>query len=619
MSSAIVGIDLGTTNSEVAGFRDDKVQIFGRGASQMLPSCVGLSNGSELLVGQAARNQQLLHPDRTIRSIKRKMGTHEVIRLGDKTYSPPDISALILRELADWARTALGRDVDRAVITVPAYFSDAQRQATREAGALAGLEVVRLINEPTAASLAYGYGEKSNRTVMVYDLGGGTFDVSIVEIQDQVTHVLASHGNNHLGGDDFDELLVKHLVSVFRDQHQVDLAEPEHRGAYVRVCTAAEEAKKQLSFEPATTVREESLAHKGGKPRHMQIEISRDEYEDLIRPLIESTLDSVSKALADAGKQPADVDAVLLVGGSTRSPLVRDVLARHMGTAPHLDVHPDLCVALGAGLLASRIEGHDVEKVLVDVCPYSFGVSYMDERGGVPYPYCYKSIIERNTPLPVTRTERFQTVVPEQTEVQVNVFQGENPDALNNTLVGDFRVKGLTPTDDLNEVLCRMKLDLDGILEVSAIEKRTGLSKQVSIDDALNGRTKAQIESGRRRLEALFATRSDEEIETDDDVELPPGSVLEARSKVVETQEQDEEDGPGEPRRLNPQLVDAIEEGRTLVSRCRQLIDDLHDDYRVEAADLNERVEDAINACAFDALNGANEALKEFLFFVEGR
>ena len=620
MSDMIVGIDLGTTNSEVAAFLDDRVSILGHGGQQMLPSCVGVSPAGELLIGQAARNQHMLYPDRTVRSIKRKMGTHEPIRLADRTYTPPDISALILRQLVRWAEQSLGTEVGKAVITVPAYFSDAQRQATREAGALAGLEVMRLINEPTAASLAYGYGGEDGRTVMVYDLGGGTFDVSIVEIQDQVTQVLASHGNNQLGGDDFDQLLVAHLVAAFKGRHGVDLTEAEHRGALVRVAGAAEAAKKRLSFEPCATVREEALVQVDGKPLHLELEVARETYEAMIRPLVETTLESVSKALLDAGRGPGDIDLVLLVGGSSRTPLVRAVLEQRMGRRPRQDVHPDLCVALGAGLMATRLAGRAVEKVLVDISPYSFGVSYLGERDGVPYAYCYEAIIERNTPLPVTRTQRYCTASPYQREVEMNIFQGDNSDALQNTLVGEFTVEGLTPEAGPNEVDCRMKLDLDGILEVTAIEKKTALSRKVSIADALKPKTDAQLAEARRRLEALFASRGEDDADLEDDDGEPmaidgsaialgadDGPAPEAASATTATAQ------------AEPEARPALAEGRALVERCRGILDRLHADDRVEAVDMNEAVETAIANGDAEALAQANDALREFLFFVEGR
>src|ERR1035437_4640880 len=390
LGDLIVGIDLGTTNSEIAAFVDGRVTILGSGNKNMLPSVVGLSPLGDLLLGEAARNQLVLYPDRTVRSIKRKIGSDETVKLGDRQFTPPEISALILRELASWASRQLGRPVQKAVITVPAYFSDAQRQATREAATLAGLEAVRILNEPTAASLAYGEG--SRHTAMVYDLGGGTFDVSIVALEGDITEVLASHGNNHLGGDDFNDLLAEYLLSAFQSKHGIDLRN-QHPVARAHLWWAAEEAKRRLSFEPETTVREEALVTVNGKPLHLELEITRERYESMIRPLLEQTLESVSKALADAGKSPSHLDAILLVGGSTRTPLIGQMLTESTGLTPREDIHPDLCVALGAGVLASRLGGHAVDRVLVDVSPYSFGVSYLGERGGIPYPHCYKPIL----------------------------------------------------------------------------------------------------------------------------------------------------------------------------------------------------------------------------------
>ncbi len=299
MSDLIVGIDLGTTNSEVAAFVDGQVRVLGPADQRILPSCVGFSASGELLVGEPARNQQALYPERTVRSIKRRMGSPETVMLGGRSFTPPEISALILRELAEWARASLGELPQKAVITVPAYFSDAQRSATREAGALAGLEVVRILNEPTAASLAYGYGDGSRHTALIYDLGGGTFDVSVVTVEGDITEVLASHGNNRLGGDDFDDLLAERLVEEFQKQHGIDLRKG-HPAAKARLWWAAEEAKKKLSLEPYVTIREEALIERSGKPLHLEMEISRHEYEEMIRPLVESTLDSVSKALQDS-------------------------------------------------------------------------------------------------------------------------------------------------------------------------------------------------------------------------------------------------------------------------------------------------------------------------------
>ncbi|MGB7761417.1 MAG: Hsp70 family protein [Bryobacteraceae bacterium] len=595
----VVGIDLGTTNSEIAAFVDGKVRVLGPEPG-MLPSCVGITPAGDLLVGQEARRQQLLYPERTVRSIKRKMGTAETVSLGDRKFTPQEISAFILRELAAWARRDLGRPVEKAVITVPAYFSDAQRNATREAGALAGLEVVRILNEPTAASLAHGFGDGRRRTVMVYDLGGGTFDVSIVTIEGEVTEVLASHGNNHLGGDDFNDLLYATLAGDFEKRHGLSLKdEPTAR---TRLWWAAEEAKKKLSYEPYARVREENLVLRDGTPLHLDAEISRTDYEWSIRPLMDSTLDSVSKALEDARLTVRQIDSVVLVGGSTRTPLVVRLLQERTGLEPLQDVHPDLCVALGAGVLASRLGGHDVDRVLVDVSPYSFGPSYLGMRGGVPYPHCYHPIVHRNTPLPVTRTESYYTAHTGQTEVEIEIFQGDDEDALKNVPVGHFQIDGLRAGDTPAEVLCRMHLDLDGILHVTAIEKETGKSKHITIRNAFAAKSPEEIASARKRLESLWASREmdfeDEPADDDviDDVETEAVKAIAAPLEF-----------PGRA------------EAERLLERSRAILGRIHADDVEEAVALNERIETALAEGDAGELAQAVTALRELLFFLEAQ
>ena len=615
MSELIVGIDLGTTNSEIAAFFDGKPQVIGEGGQFMLPSCVGISPAGELLIGEAARNQMLLYPERTVRSVKRLMGTSQPIVLGDKSFTPPEVSALILRELARWAQARLGEPIKKAVITVPAYFSDAQRSATREAGELAGLEVVRIVNEPTAASLAYGLDSKERRTVMVYDLGGGTLDVSIVRIEGEVTEVLASHGDNQLGGDDFDQKLVDHILDGFRQQHNVDLRE-KYPAAYARVWWAAEAAKKQLSYEPYTHIREESLVQVDGRPLHLNVEISRQEYEGLIRPLVEKTLESVSKALADASLSPSALDAILLVGGSTRTPLVVRMLEELSGKAPRQDLHPDLCVALGAGVLASRLSGHDVERVLVDVSPFSFGPSYLAVRDGYEYPHCYHPLIKRNTPLPVTRTEEYFTAADYQTGVEIDVYQGDDPDALRNVPVGHFTIEGLAPVEGQNPVLCRMRLDLDGILHVTAIEKNTGLSKHIAITGATRKRDADEIARGRDALEKLFAGRIKEDPEQILGDAVPLATEAAGRSpSVIGDIESASPQTDGGDASVNK----AIEEAHAAVARCRELMPQMHADDKEEAVNLIEDVSTAVEERDTETLATTSKALREFLFFVEGK
>ncbi|MBL7185983.1 MAG: Hsp70 family protein [Phycisphaerae bacterium] len=606
-NEVIVGIDLGTTNSEVAALVGDRPRVLGPVDTKMLPSCVGFSPQGQLLIGEAARNQLLVYPEMTVRSVKRKMGTDERFEIGNKTFTPPEISAFILRELVQWAQQELHAEVTKAVITVPAYFSDAQRQATREAGQIAGLEVVRILNEPTAASLAYGFGDDAHRTAMVYDLGGGTFDVSIVSIESDVTEVLASHGNNSLGGDDFDHLILDRLLREFQTRHGVDLRD-RSPVSYARLRWAAEEAKKRLSSEQYTRVREEALATApDGKSLHLDLELSRQEYEAMIRSLVESTLESVFQTIEDAGKQPADIDVILLVGGSTRTPLVREMLEEHVGAPVRQDIHPDLCVALGAGLLASRLAGHDVDRVLVDVSPYSFGPSHLGIVDGEPYPYCYRPIIKRNTPLPVTRTERYFTAAPYQKVIEVSVFQGDDSDALRNILVGNFTVEGLTPVAEGNEVLCRMGLDLDGILKVEAVEKRTGLSKHIMIKDAIKPKSEAALAQARSRLRRLYSGRLDV---TEAAWEDGPQTSLEPASDTSQATQMTQAD---------PEMDAVVAAAHRLIERSRQLLAGIHNEDKEEIIDLHEKIQEAIDTSDRQALSTGVDALQELLFFIEGK
>jgi molecular chaperone DnaK len=593
MADIIVGIDLGTTNSEVAALVDGKVEVLAADGEQIMPSYVGLSPQGQLLVGTPARNQYILYPERTVKSIKRLMGSDQRVMLGERTYSPPEISALILRALKTRVEAALGAPVTRAVITVPAYFSDAQRQATRDAGEIAGLEVVRILNEPTAAALAYGADRQEDRTVLVYDLGGGTFDVSLVQVHSEITEVLASHGNTHLGGDDFDQLLLDFVHERFGAAGGPDLK--ADRRAMSRLLHAVEEAKKRLSFEPYAQVREEHLAERAGVPVHLDLEVSRSEYEDLIRHLVEGTLDSVHQALADANKRPDQVDEILLVGGATRTPLISRLLEEKTGLVPRQDLHPDLCVALGAGVLAARLAGHDVDRVLVDISPYSFGPSHLGLRHSVPYEHCYHPIIARNTPLPVSRTEPYFTIVDNQEAWRVSVYQGDDPDALNNILVGQFLIEGLSRVPAGNEILCRMDLDLDGILRVTATEKRTGLAKHITIEGATTALSEDEIAQARRRTAELYGDEDEEDLDADD---------MTVEAEVTE-------EGDGRDHRVR------ISEARALLERSRRLLDKMTAEDREEAIALHEQLEAAMDAQDWDQLRDASADLADLLFYVE--
>jgi molecular chaperone DnaK len=587
MKDPIVGIDLGTTNSEVAALLDGEVQILDDAGETILPSYAGLAPDGQLIVGTPARNQYVVYPERTVKSIKRLMGTDDVVSMGNgATYSPSEISAMILRALKERAERKLGTAVKRAVITVPAYFSDRQRQATRDAGAIAGLEVVRILNEPTAAALAYGAGRSNASTLLVYDLGGGTFDVSLVRIDNDVTEVLASHGNNHLGGDDFDRLVVDSILA--RLPGDLKRAIEADRRAMSRIVRAAEEARKRLSFEPHTVVREENLVELKGVPQHVELELHRQQLEETLLPLLKQTLDSVHRALTDAGKRARDLDGILLVGGATRTPLVSELLQEATGLTPRQDLHPDLCVALGAGVQAARIEGHDIERVLVDISPWSFGVSHVGFLHDRPTDHCYRAVIARNTPLPASRTDSFATLHDEQKAVSISIFQGEDPDALRNIFIGDFLVEGLSPVPAPNEILCRMDLDLDGILRVTATEKSTGLSKQITIERATAALNESDLTKARARVRELFRDAG----ETDDD-------DLDNVIDIVAT--------------------NTWPAAEALLARSRALLDKMPAADREEAIALNEDLHLAMQQGEKDRVTRLSKELEDFLFFVEER
>ncbi|MCC7277016.1 MAG: Hsp70 family protein, partial [Chromatiaceae bacterium] len=473
MSDIIIGIDLGTTNSEVAVVRDGRPEVIPIEDSRLLPSVVGLADDGSLLVGQAARNQYVLHPDRTVKSIKRRMGEDVRVPLGHQEFSPQEISALILGRLKRAAEDYLGDTVTKAVITVPAYFSDAQRQATRDAGQLAGLEVVRIINEPTAAALAYEVDQAQRKHILVYDLGGGTFDVSVVGVEKDVVEVLASHGNNRLGGDDFDARILDHLVDWLKRERDADPS--GNRQAMARLTRAAENAKIQLSDAPFARIEEEYLLEGKDGPVHLSLELSREDYEAMIEPYLAETLAAVQIAMEGAKLRVADLDEVLLVGGATRTPLIQRRLERELGRQPRAELDPDLCVATGAAIQGAVIAGARVSQVLVDITPYTFGTSALAELNGEMYPYTYIPLIRKNSPVPVTKSEAFYTVYDGQQAIEVNVYQGEDPDALNNIEIGSFRIEGLSDVPAGNTLITTFSLDINGILEVTSREKRSGL------------------------------------------------------------------------------------------------------------------------------------------------
>jgi molecular chaperone DnaK len=505
----IVGIDLGTTFSAVAAVQDGRPRILSSASERLLPSVVAFSKRAKWLVGTAARNQYILDPENTVRSIKRKMGSGERIRLAEFEFSPQQISAFILREMKRIAEVELGQPVERAVITVPAYFSDAQRQATKDAGEIAGLDVVRIINEPTAAALAYGLSQADDQMALVYDLGGGTFDVSLVELTSGVVEVRASHGDTQLGGDDFDERLTQYVLDDLQQRHHVDVS--GNRRALARLNQAAEQAKIHLSQHPFAWIREEYLLEKEGQPLHVDLEISRIQFEALIEDLLQKTLESVDWVLRDGGLSPSDLDRILLVGGATRMPAVWRLLAEHLGIEPEMAVNPDEAVALGAAVQAASISGQPVGPILVDVTPFSLGIEVATFVGNTPVPDMYQPLVRRNTTIPVTQEEVFSTTYPGQDSVEVKVFQGEQPLASQNTLLGKFLIEGLEPESpgERARVTVSFDIDVNGILRVQAADRKTDQQKTITISVSRERLSTRELKRASAQLAALGLAGSD--------------------------------------------------------------------------------------------------------------
>ena len=528
-----VGIDLGTTNSVVAAIEEGQPwAIPDEEGEVILPSCVGLDANGKLLVGRDALRQYAAAPERTIKSIKRQIGTDQKTTLGDKDYLPQEISAILLRRLKQRAETALGEEVSQAVITVPAFFTDAQRQATKEAGEIAGFEVLQVLNEPTAAALTYDFRTEETERVLVYDLGGGTFDVSIVEITGEVTEVLSSHGNNRLGGDDFDRRLELHLADLFRQTHGV--AVPEDAGVQARLLRAAEQAKMDLSAHVFATVREPYLVSQGKTALHLEVELSRETFEGLIEPLLSDTLEAIDRALEDAGMAASDLDQVILVGGSTRIPLVQNMVAAHLGQTPIDGIQPDLCVGLGAAIQAGVLSGEAVEAILVDVIPHSLGIAAAMSTPMGSVPGLFSIVIPRNSVIPVSRSQVYSTVTDNQETVEIEVFQGENMIARENVPLGSFRVEGLPPRPAGGiQVEVHFDFDHNGILAVTATEKGKGQQSTLIVDDAATGRLSThELTKAKTEIESLFNVEEEADFEED---ELSPAAAIDRAYRLLET------------------------------------------------------------------------------------
>ncbi len=474
----IIGIDLGTTNSCVAVMEGgEPTVITNPEGARTTPSVVAFTKTGERLVGQVAKRQAITNPDRTIMSIKRDMGTDRKVSIDDKNYSPQEISAMILQKLKADAEAYLGETVSQAVITVPAYFSDAQRQATKDAGKIAGLEVLRIINEPTAAALAYGLEKDSDQKIMVYDLGGGTFDVSILEIGDGVFEVLATSGNNRLGGDDFDEKVMNYLADEFQKENGIDLR--QDKMALQRLKEAAEKAKIELSGVTSSNVNLPFITADTTGPKHLDITITRAQFDALTSDLVEKTMEPTRNALRDANLSPSDIDKVLLVGGSSRIPAVQEAVQKFIGKEPHKGINPDECVAIGASIQAGVLAGDVEDLVLLDVTPLSLGIETM---GGV-----FTKLIERNTTIPTNKSQVFSTAADGQTSVEVHVLQGEREMAAYNKTLGRFSLNNIPPAPrGVPQIQVSFDIDANGIVKVTAKDLGTGQQQDITITSSTN-------------------------------------------------------------------------------------------------------------------------------------
>ena len=494
--SKVIGIDLGTTNSCVAVMEGgEAVVIANAEGNRTTPSVVAFSKTGERMVGQVAKRQAITNPDRTISSIKREMGSDHKVNIDGKAYTPQEISAMILQKLKSDAEAYLGQPVTEAVITVPAYFTDAQRQATKDAGKIAGLEVKRIINEPTAAALAYGVDKEQSQKIMVYDLGGGTFDVSILEIDDGVIEVLATAGNNRLGGDDFDQCIMKYLVSEFKRTDGIDLS--GDKVAMQRLKEAAEKAKIELSGVTSSNINLPYITADATGPKHLDVTLTRAKFNELTGHLVDATMGPVRQAMSDAGLKPSDLAKVLMVGGSSRIPAVVEAVKNFTGSEPFKGINPDECVAMGAALQAGVLTGDVKGLLLLDVTPLSLGIETM---GGV----CTR-LIERNTTIPVKKSQIFSTAADNQTSVEVNVLQGEREMAAANKSLGRFHLDGIAPARrGVPQIEVTFDIDANGIVNVSAKDLGTGNAQHITITSSSN-MSKEDIEKAVKEAEQYAA------------------------------------------------------------------------------------------------------------------
>ena len=534
----VIGIDLGTTNSVVAVMDGSEPTVLeNREGDRTTPSVVAFTKAGERLVGKVAKRQAITNPDRTVISIKRHMGSDMKIRIDDKSYTPQEISAMILQKLKADAEEKLGEKITQAVITVPAYFTDAQRQATKDAGTIAGLEVLRIINEPTAAALAYGLDKGEDQRILVFDLGGGTFDVSILELGGGTFQVIATAGNNKLGGDDFDERIVNYVADRFQREHGIDLR--KDRQALQRLREAAEKAKIELSSVTTTNINLPFITMTSEGPVHLDETLTRAKFEELTADLVEATMGPTRQALRDAGVEPKDIDKVLLVGGSTRIPAVQEAVRRFFGKEPYKGINPDEVVAMGAAIQAAVIKGDVKDVLLLDVTPLSLGIETL---GGV-----FTKLIERNTTIPTRKSQIFSTAADGQTQVEIHVLQGEREMAADNKTLGRFILDGIPPAPrGVPKIEVTFDIDVNGIVHVSAKDLGTGREQHITIQSQTS-MSKEEIERAVKEAEAMAA--EDKRRREEADIRNNADAAVYNAEKMIK-----ESEGKG----IDPSLIDAV-------------------------------------------------------------
>ena len=570
----IIGIDLGTTNSCVAVIEGgESVVIPNAEGARTTPSVVGFGKGGERMIGQVAKRQAITNPDRTVISIKRQMGTDYKVTIDDKKYTPQEISAMILQKLKTDAESYLGDKVTEAVITVPAYFTDAQRQATKDAGKIAGLDVKRIINEPTAAALAYGIDKQDDQKVMVYDLGGGTFDVSIIEMGDGVQEVLATAGNNRLGGDDFDQRIIDWLADEFKKEQGVDLR--GDKMAMQRLKEAAEKAKIELSGVTTSQISLPFITADATGPKHLEMTLTRAKFNEMTADLVESTMGPVRRAIADSGLKTSEIDKVLMVGGSSRIPAVQEAVAKFIGKEPFKGINPDECVAMGAALQAGVLGGDVKGLLLLDVTPLSLGIETM---GGVN-----TKIIDRNTTIPVKKSQIFSTAVDNQPSVEIHVLQGEREFAKDNKTLGVFHLDGIMPARrGVPQIEVTFDIDANGIVHVSAKDLGTQKEQSISITSSTN-MSKEDIEKAVHEAEQF----AEEDKKRREDVDLRNG----ADQMVYQCEKLINEEGdkfPAEDKTALNEKIDALKEA--LKGEDTNLIKSRQDELQAKFYEVSEKI-----------------------------